>query len=340
MKTLEEIFLKLKRDTNSITSNPLLDAFNLNKLKKIDELENTDSFIRKKRKSIIHLSKGIGIDFNPKLIRAYEIYNEASIYLILKNRLNNIEGVPEGANKRPDFKVEYQAKFNTREQKQTFYIEFKTMSYTDGNRNYKEAIEISGVNSQIDIEDQIRKGKRIAIGIIKTQPLLKSSNDYYDPFSIKYTIETFIDKIEQNLKLGQFTLGETILMIDTKLIPLPCGFLEGAVPTYIGGRVRTLVSGVQWNIAFGKKGYPIYRPIEFEGKENIEGELSKNGILIDRDWIKAICFVSYINFDEPIILGLYHSDHANDMLISFLNDFCDFVNDERNTYGWATINQD
>ncbi len=58
-------------------------------------------------------------------------------------------------------------------------------------------------------------------------------------------------------------------------------------------RHKSMVSGRLWYSAFGKLGERIFSPIEFEGADNIKGELGVEGILNNRDWIKALCFQTY-----------------------------------------------
>jgi hypothetical protein len=56
-------------------------------------------------------------------------------------------------------------------------------------------------------------------------------------------------------------------------------------------RDNSFVSGPLWNIAFGKIGHLIFKPIEFAGTSNVDGDLTREGILVNRDWIKAIVFI-------------------------------------------------
>ena len=322
----------MSQDTNSVTYNPLLGAFELDDLSRLDELSISDEFIKQKRQAILRLIKDIGIDFNSKLKNAYDEYCEAIVYLILKNKFEKVTKIRENLNGSPDFKVEFAIDVNRISQKFEVFAELKAMSFADGNLNYRNVMD-QGLQSRISSEEQQKEGKRITFGIIEINPWHKS-NKNYDPYSRKYPIEVLIEKIEHNLKEAQFLLGETIIIIDTKQLSLPDYYEEGGVPTFIGGTVKSLISGVPWNVTFGKIGHLVYKPIVYEGEKNIEGELDREGILHNRDWIKAICFIYYTNLKQVKILGLHRYKESSKAIIFFLHQLCDFVNDDLNTNGW------
>ncbi len=334
MTMLKYKFLSLKQQSNSITNNPLLNSFEQENLEKLDSEAVSDTFIAHKKKKILDLIKDTRIDFDPKLKSAYDEYSEALTYLVLKSKFPSVDRVPEkkGENT-PDFKIEFTCDNNSEIQNCIIYAELKSMSFADRNLNYKKAME-QGLESQIEIERQLKKGSKVGFGIVEIQPLHKG-NKKYDSYSTRYAIETLIDKIEQNIKEGQYSIGNTVLIVDLKQLTLPSYFKEGAVPIFQENKYNSFMSGVQWNVAFGKAGYLIFKPIEFEGKENTDGELQKDGILINRDYIKAIVFLDYSLSDkEPKIIGLHKQRNISDCVEAFLYKFCDFVNDERNTNGW------
>jgi hypothetical protein len=334
MTMLKDKFLTLKQQSNSITNNPLLNSFDQEKLEYLDSEAVSDTFIADKKKNILNLIKNTKIDFDPKLKSAYDEYSEALAYLMFKSKFPTVDRVPEkkGENT-PDFKIELSDNQNGENQDCVIYAELKSMSFADGNLNYKKTME-QGLESQIDIERQLKKGSKVAFGIVEIQPLHKD-NKKYDPYSTRYAIETLIEKIEQNIKEGQYSLGDTILIVDLKQLSLPSYFKEGAVPIFQEKQYNSYLSGVQWNVALGKAGHLIYKPIEWEGEENTDGELEKDGILVNRDYIKAIVFLDYTLSDqEPKIVGLHKQRNISDCVDAFLHKFCDFVNDDRNSNGW------
>lgn len=330
--SLQAKFLKLTQETNSITLNPLLNCFEQDELTVIDIEAKNDEFIKEKKKNILKIIKDIKIDFNPKLKSAFNEYSEAMIYLRLKKKIEKVIRTPEEDSKTPDFKIEFSDNSYINKKSYTVYAELKSLSFANGDINYKDAMD-KGLNANIEIEEQINSGRKIAFGITEIDPLYKNKN--YNPISTKYAIETLIQKISQNLKEGQFSKGETVLLVNLKQLILPSNFIESGLPVFQEKSTYSIVSGILWNIAFGKVGHLIYKPIQFEGKENIDGELEQNGILINYKYIKAIVFLDYkLGDTEPKIVGLHLDKRCSDSILTFLYKFCDFVNDDMNSNGW------
>ena len=331
--TLEEKFLKIKQDTFSLTFNPLLSCFDQNKLSIIDNEEVNDSFLAERKKNILNLVKDIKINFDSKLISAYDEYSEAMTYLKLKSKFDKVTKIHETKSKTPDFKIEFTSNHNDQSKDCVVFAELKSLSFSAGNINYKNTMDQAS-ESQIAIEKQIKSGKNICFGVTSVQPFNKNNNNY-DHTSIKDVIQIIIEKIDQNIKKDQFSQGNTILIIDLKQLQLPFSFIEGGVPVFQEKQYNSIVSGIQWNVSFGKAGHLIYKPIEFEGEENIEGELERDGILLKRDWIKAIVFLVYsFSEEEPKITGLNKKGLINDCVEEFLHRLCDFRNDDKNSNGW------
>lgn len=328
-------FLKLMQESNSITHNPLFLCFDLEELAMLDASQ--DKFVTSKKKNILKLIKGIGVDFNPKLKSAYDEYREALTYLMLKEKFPNSDRIPEEKTKTPDFKIPFIVYDNGDEVNYSIYAELKSMAFSDGNLNYKNTME-QGLNAQIELEIQVQQGKNVAFAITEIQPMHKSGKKY-NPSSTKYAIESLIEKIEQNIKPDQFSFGDTVLIIDLKQLTLPSFGEEGAMPVYVEQQFNSFVSGVQWNVAFGKRGHLLFKQIEFEGKENTDGELEKEGILVSRDWIKALIFFDYTLSDvKPKVVGLFRANNTTDAVEHFLHQFCDIVNDDQNSRVWKLNN--
>lgn len=331
---LTETFLKLKQQTNSLTHNPLLDSFDQSALEKIDAFSEMDGFVCEKKTRILALIKGVGIDFNEKLKPAFDEYSEALTYLILKASFGQVERIPESDRKTPDFKISFEFEDGLTPINCSVYAELKTFAFAEGNLNYKDVMN-QGLNAQIDIERQLNQGNHIAFGITEIDSLRLHNKDY-DPYSIRQSIETFIKKAEQNIKSEQFEMGDTVLIINLKQHSLPGNYKEISVPIFQESRFKSLMSGLLWNMAFGKSGHLIFKPIEFEGRKNTDGELTMDGILVNRHWLKAVCFLTYtLGGTEPKIVGLHNRKGLTDSVEVFLSRFCDFVNDDENTEGWS-----
>lgn len=324
---LKDRILKLKQDTSSITENPVLKAFDLSACEAIDTLAATDTFVEEKRKLCLNYLSELLVDFASKYKQAYEEYNEAVIYLALTKMFTKVERVPEGATKTPDLHICDDGDFPFR-----VYAEVKALSFLDGDLNYKAAQQ-SGVAARIDIEQQIEGGKRIAFGTTIISPFLKNKKAP----TTRELIEIYINKISQNIKPGQYTLGDTVLIVDIKQLLLGSNWDASAVSFYMEPQYHSIASGVLWNAAFGRVGQAIYRPIEFEGKPNTDGELAKNGVLVENDCIKALIFVTYKNFTEPRYLGFIRSKDIDTPAGIFTSKLCSFYNDEENSEAWRVL---
>ena len=315
----------LKEESRKITTvNPLLDVFNLDFCQKIDSFSRKNQFFQDKKAQLIELLKDYDVGYDEKLKSAVEVYNEVLNYHLLSQKVV-IEPVKENNSKTPDFLI--------RNNSDNFYLEVKTLGFNDGGINYIKTIE-DGLESKINIEDQIHSGKRVASAITVIAPLRKDKG--YSPFSVKHIIEIVVRKIEQNLKKEQFEVGDTFLLVDLHLIPLPSNWCEASVPIYQEPDNQSMVSGTLWNISFGKLGDRIFKGIEFEGKNNIEGELGRDGIFANRPWIKALCFRVYNLNDDSYVVGFYRSKDEG-KYSGVLSMFCDFLNDELNTFGFEVL---
>lgn len=326
---LYDRILKLKQDTSSLTINPVLDAFNLDECRKLDNLYSRNLFIKDKIDNCLNYLKNLLVDFNPSYKSAYEEYNEAIVYtdLIKKCSANRI---PESTKPTPDFEAIGSGDYPFK-----IYIEVKALSFLDGNLNYKEAQQ-SSLKSNISIESQLKAGKKIASSESIISPLLKNG---IEP-STRGVIEIYIDKINNNIKSGQYSLGETILLIDIKQLTLGCGWDESSVAYYQDKIMKSIASGVLWHTAFGRIGEMIYKPIEFEGKPNTDSPMTKNGILVDHDFIKGIVFSTYKNFNERKYVGFFRYKDQDSQAANFISNFCDLYNDEKNTEAWKVLKKE
>ncbi|MBK6949086.1 MAG: hypothetical protein IPH16_14425 [Haliscomenobacter sp.] len=101
--------------------------------------------------------------------------------------------------------------------------------------------------------------------------------------------------------------------MDIKQLIIPSNLKEASVPFFVFG--NSIVSGILWNVAFGKIGNLILKTIEWEGRENIEGELEKEGILTTHPYIKGLLFTWYENLKSRKLRRLFQkhgrmdSDH-------------------------------
>ena len=169
MAGLEETFLKLKQQTNQLTHNPLLNCFDQDDLQRMDDKANSDPFIAEKKTNILNYIRNINIDFDPQLKSAYDEYSEAMTYFLLKEKFNAVRRVPESNSKTPDFEIEFEYNDGEETEVCSVYAELKSLSFADGNLNYKKTME-QGLIAQIDLERQLNQGRKVATAITEIQP--------------------------------------------------------------------------------------------------------------------------------------------------------------------------
>jgi hypothetical protein len=320
--------LGLKQDISLYSVNPVLDAFNLDDCSKLDSEYYSDEFIRKKVDECLKLLNGIGLDFNPKFNSAYEIYNEAVIYFYFKNRFQ-IQPIKEEKYSTPDFHIKLKKNKNDE-----LYLEVKALSYLQGSLNYLAA-QKDGLNSRVSTENQLKSGKQITFSEMIISPFQKDGSQP----TKRELIEIYIEKIKQNIKENQYKFGESILLVDTKQLLLGSRLTDSAVALYQERLCQSIASGLLWHVAFGNIGNMIYQPIEFEGAKNTAGLLEKEGILSEHKFIKGLIFVVYENFEIRKNIGFYRYDEQDCIAAEFINDFCDFWNDDNNSEAWKYLQE-
>lgn len=323
---LQERILKAKQEIALITNNPVMDAFNLDECKLLDSKASSDNFIKSKINKCLNYLDGLKIDFDSNYKSAYDEYNEAITYVELSKKFQT-NRISEAETPTPDFNV-----IDNREFPFNLFVEVKALSFLDGNLNYIEA-QKSSLEANISIETQLKEDKKIAFGETIISPFLKRGKLP----STKELIEIYIDKINNNIKSGQYRLGDTVLLIDIKQLLLGSHWDESAVAFYQERLTESIVSGVLWHAAFGKIGDMIYKPIEFEGNPNTDASLAKNGILVDNDFVKGLVFATYKNFNERKYVGFFRYEEQDQEAANFISSFCDFHNDDKNTSAWKVL---
>ena len=288
MNVIRNKLLKLKQEINSVGSSFQILYLKLDFVDKM-ELEAGSNLIFKD--ALIEMEKLIdkalkNIEDYNSLTELKNIYSEAYILSKLQALLS-IEKIPEKSTKTLDYKVNFREK--------NIYIELKSLNMLDGNIKHRD-IMTESLNSKIDAEEQIKKGSKAGFGTQEIQPYF-SQNKEYDLRSIRLVIESLIDKINQNIKKDQYSLGDTVLLVDlSDQLPLISMPSQAIREKYYDDMGNTDVSGELWNVAFGKLEDQIFKPAEFVGEENPDGKLLKEGILITHPYIKGLIFHASENF--------------------------------------------
>lgn len=323
---LYDRILKLKQQATTITTSPVLNAFNMEECCQLDAAYSHDPFIKDKVDKCLNYLAGLLIDFHPNYRSAYEEYNEAMTYVRLSKKYNTTR-IPESGMPTPDFHIVEEGEYPF-----DLYVEVKALSFLDGNLNYKAAQE-SSLKANIGIEEQLKSGKKIAFGETIISPFLKQN----ELPTTKGLIEIYIDKIRNNIKKEQYNLGDTVLLIDIKQLLLEGRWDESGIAIYQEGFMKSMVSGALWHTAFGRMGDRIYKPIEFEGQTNMDDPLQRIGILVDHLYIKGLIFAVYENFEERKYLGFFRSKEGDSPAANFIASFCDMHNDDQNTEAWRVL---
>lgn len=324
--SLVKAISQLRAKITGLTTNPILEKFEEEDCESIDTASETDSFVSTKRSVILKNIKDLNIDFEAKFKSLYEDYSELVTYLDLKGNFN-IEHIPEAKTSTPDFKLNYQG--------HEIYLELKSLSFSNGNLNYKSAQEKS-LNANIKIEKTLSKGNKMGFGTYSTNPLFKGDHSV-SPYSVKYVIEEIIKKINNNLKPKQFSNGETILFVDLKQLIIPSKLKESAITFFKYN--SSIVSGVLWNVAFGRKDNLILKTIDWEVEKNVEGQLEENGILTEHAFIKGMIMVGYENFTDRKMIGFYRHSERDLEATKFIAEACYFINNDVNFNAFEVLKE-
>lgn len=307
--SLHTVVLKLKQDSNAYAQNPYLLPWDLKICQIIDDESPADDFLRRSKKEIMTYLEDCSLDYDQKLKRAYDVYAMTRFYIRFRRPLG-LEKIPEEKNRKtPDFK----GRLNN----ETFFMEMKTLGFVNEDNNIKDMLKTS-LNGQIDLESQVKAGKPVALAEQSIQPFGKSPDS-------REIIEILIKKIDSLIEPGQFQLGDTLMVVDLSLLDV-FPWANGMAPVYMDQ--KDAVSGILWNVAFGRAGHQIYKKPEFEGKSNLDGILSINGILIDRPFVKGLCFCTGHFWGDEKMLGLFRQEDGK--IGEILRTSCLFYNNEKN----------
>lgn len=317
MCTLTKSIKKHREYIAGITDNQTLEAFDLEYCEILDKSAN--EFVKKCVKKCNNELKQIkGIDYDQHIKTAYEAYAEAISYIDLKT-ICNIEHIPENNNKTPDFKVCFD--------ESCVYVEMKSLSFADGNQNYKASQE-SALKANISREEQIKQGKRFIWTEREVLPMAKNGNNT----SFREQLLFLRKKIENNLKTGQLQQGETILLIDLNQLGVRYHSSEYvAIEKSFNGLGYS--SGMLWSLAFAKKQDRLFIAPEFEGKPNIdEEEIGFNGVLVDFPELKGLVFAVGRTTKERAFVGFYRHEELDCNSVKLIQTICSFYNDDLNSF--------
>jgi hypothetical protein len=332
MENLKSHFRKALQATNGLTSNSYL-TFLRNAVEKVSDPSQMDQVLSEYNKSLLEIVSENNFALNTDKTNEFaQLLGEAHFYLLCKNKGLILDRVKEGPNKTPDFQFAVQ----------DMYFEVKTLSVVSGSSGMKKSLEDS-LDAQVDIENQLKEGKKIATGISVVQPYGKKPYQK-GKGAITAVIETLIEKTRQNIKSGQFPNGKSFLVLNLSIIPPFRTENYVLRPAYCDDYMFSkAVSGDLWMIAFAQPGAPILGIPEFEGKPGVESIMAKSGILSDTDYkyIAGILLMIHPWNKDTDIWGLYPhdkfttwGDNEPDVVKTLLSITGNNWNDDKDTNGW------
>lgn len=207
------------------------------------------------------------------------------------------------------------------------------LGWASGGIQHNAAIN-DGIDAQISIEEQIRDGKSVALGVSQISPLGTTKESVENPE--KYFIEAVSAKLDQNVKSAQLKLGPTLLICDLTSLNHPADYRKSSVIVHNDNMYDSFSSGELWHIAFGEHGDRILKVIEFEGKPNVSGKLLRNGVLIEHKELIGVIFrVSNLSGEcsYSYLIKSEHFDKYGDIVIQL----SDCWNDEDNSNAWELL---
>lgn len=276
---LSDRYLEVVQDLSRNGPSHLLVHLDREFIYKIDHSE--DDYLQIKRadicKAIIKHNKNKKYEALEKI---FEAYHEASFYCFLQSKLQTEPVKPQKGIKHPDFKTNLYGK--------DYYFEYKALKMLGGPKKYSDiAAEAHALTENARVTDY--GGVKISMTEQIVQPYNKGRG-FYSPRSPKMVIESIIDKAEQNIKSGQYSVGKTILVLDLNSQLSVFSDHEDEIKRTYSGEYNEDVSGVFYHAAAGKIGDEIYFHDEFEGKKSKIEILDKQGILLEHPEIVAVLF--------------------------------------------------
>jgi len=238
-----------------------------------------------------------------------EKFSELLMFTKLASRFPT-EAIPEADSKTPDFKLTLSTG--------CVFVEMKSLNLLDTEQNLRSII-MDALACKMEVANQVRQGKRVAMSLFGVQPYRRGKN--YSPDSTSAVVETLIEKVDQNIKTEQFGFGPTILLLDfSEQLLLHGPTRDNLKREFTCEPVPVPQSGELWHFAFGKLEMPMKRVVEFEGLDETDTPLKRNGILRKYDFIAGLVIHHENKFWGTALL---RDDNAD--VVEFLKTLCEEV---------------
>ncbi|AZO49913.1 hypothetical protein [Mesorhizobium sp. M4B.F.Ca.ET.058.02.1.1] len=271
---------------SGISRDYTLECIDIGQVRLIEDEGQSDGSMRTFAKEMLDgLTRKSGRPRHEAYRQVFDVYSEALVCRLLRERCGpalTISKIAETEEAGPDFACDLRYDHNGEEQRLEFFIEVKSLDIADAPQRLPEMLE-DGMAVQIELERQVREGRRVAMAEGVIAPYRRYQDDTrYDPRSVRQCIETLIQKAAGNFKKAQFQRGPTFALANVLRLPLPGQGSGTLAPVYYCDRLGgACVSGALWHLAFGAVGTQIYRSPSFEGAGTDDGLLARAGLLVD-----------------------------------------------------------
>ena len=252
-----------------------------------------------------------------------EELGEAHFHVVSKRSGLDLSKIPTCKDKKtPDFKFCGDP---------TVYFEVKTPSVAGGDFGIGQVLEDSW-QGRINLENQVEEGQRVALAEQVISPYGKVPYEY----RLQYAITVLQNKIRNNVKQKQFSMGSTFLVCSLLVLHPYCGRTNGILRPVFKSYTDDIhyVSGHLWMTAFSQPGMIIHFEPDFEGCPAIAGKIDNAGILIgdEFNFVNGIIFVIYDLSGYSRMLCLVRS--IDELTEPVLNLVGHGWNDSKDSNGW------
>ncbi len=279
-----------------------LSCIDMGQLRRIEDEAFTDASMNTFVADMLRLLTTKSKNSKTEIYRqVFDVYSEALVCRLLRQRSGpnlTIEKIPETKAAGPDFKCELRPDGDATKAIE-FYIEVKSLDVVDAPYRIPE-MQSQDLDRNLELEDKLEKRGGVVIVEGEIAPNRGIGNDPdYDPRSVRKNIELVAQKASSNFKPSQFKRGPTFALANVIRLNLMGQGLGTLAPIYYDDHYGSAcISGVLWNVAFGRVGDPIYKSPEFEGSGTDDGRLERSGVLVDEILNLGAAGLIVLHWDE------------------------------------------
>lgn len=277
-KKLKKAFAEARDAILEITDSWPFENIPEDEIEAIDREAKTDKYVASQKSRALKLLVDLPADHGNQHDNLLEVISETVVYLELKDKLS-LSRFREGNEQRPDFKIE---RFGADR-----FMEVKALAMAGGSLN-RQKYQKDALEGQISLEEQRAAGATLATYERVIAPMNDGRCGYRGD-STSHWVSVVVNKLESNIKRGQFEHGITILAVDLRQLLL-IGTLEDETKEHWKDDHDAQVSGVLWHTCFGRRDQEMFRPAEWEGERNLDDQLAVKGVLLSFSFIDGICF--------------------------------------------------